>query len=224
MAKARILKILFQLSILPLVVLSKLVYLVNWHGFRRDVRTIVSVVDKMATRVPEKFAVLLFLAEDHRSELHAGVDPVAILRAVWVRLRWRRREGGSSVEQQLVRTVLCMYERKLSRKLREQLLAIAVSRRRTKRSIATAYLAIAYYGTRYSGVGGLKKLCGSNLDMAAFQAMCGAIARLKYPEPAQPSVSWSAKCQRRVEYIAQRKVRLTSRSSGRQPATRVSAA
>lgn len=215
MAKARILKVLFQLFILPLAVLSKLVYLVNWRGFRRDVRTVVSVVDEMATRVPEEFAALLFLAEDHRSELHAGVDPVALLRAVWVRLRWRRREGGSTVEQQLVRTVLCMYERKLSRKLREQLLAVAVSRRRTKRSIATTYLAIAYYGTRYIGVGGLKKLCGSNLDMANSQAMCGAIARLKYPEPAQPSVSWSAKYQRRVEYIAQRKVRLTSHSSGR---------
>lgn len=215
MAKARILKIFFQLFILPLIVLSKLVYLVNWRSFRRDVRTVVSVVDNMETRVPETFVAFLFLAEDHRSELHAGVDPVALLRAVWVRLRWRRREGGSTVEQQLVRTVLCMYERKFSRKLREQLLAVAVSRRCTKRSIATAYLAIAYYGTRCSGVGGLKELCGSNLDKADFQAICGAIARLKYPEPAQPSASWLAKHQRRVEYIAQRKVRLTSHSGGR---------
>lgn len=215
MAKARILKIFFRLSIFPLVVLSKLVYLVNWRGFRRDVCAVASVVDEMAARVPEKFAALLFLAEDHRNEFHAGVDPVALLRAVWVRLRWRRREGGSTVEQQLVRTVLCMYERKLSRKLREQLLAVAVSRRCTKRRIATAYLAVAYYGTRCTGVGGLKKLCGSNLNKANSLAIYGAIARLKYPEPAQPSASWLDRYHRRVEYIAQREVRLTSHSSRR---------
>lgn len=215
MAKTRILKILFRLTVLPLIILSKLVYLVNWPGFRRDVRTVASVVDAMAAQVPEKFATLLFLAEDHRNELHAGVDPVALWRAVWVRLRWRRREGGSTVEQQLVRTVLCMYERKLSRKLREQLLAVAVSRRCPKRRIATAYLAVAYYGTRCTGVGGLKKLCGSNLNNASSLAIYGAIARLKYPEPAQPSASWSAKYLRRVEYIAQRQVRLTGHSSRR---------
>jgi penicillin-binding protein 1A len=215
MAKASILKLLFRLCILPLVVLSKLAYLVNWRGFRRDVRSVVSVVDETAAQVPEKFAALLFIAEDHRAELHAGVDPIALMRAAWVWLRWRRREGGSTVEQQLVRTVLCMYEHRLSRKLREQLLAVAVSRRRTKRSIATAYLAVAYYGTRCTGVSGLKKLCGNNLGKANSKAICGAVARLKYPEPRQPSARWSAKYHHRVEYIVQRQVRLTNHSSGR---------
>lgn len=215
MAKVRILKALFRLLTLPLAAFSKLAYLINWRDFRRDVRTVVSVVDKMSVQVPRKFATLLFLAEDHRTKFHAGVDPVALLRAVWVWLRWRRREGGSTVEQQLVRTVLCMYEHRLSRKLREQLLAIAVSRMRTKSSIATAYLAVAYYGTRCTGVVGLKKLCGNNLSQANPKAICGAIARLKYPQPAQPSASWSAKYQRRVAYIAQRQVQLTRHSGGR---------
>lgn len=215
MAKARILKLLFWLLTFPLVAFSELAYLINWHCFRRDVCTVVSVVDEMTARVPRKFATLLFVAEDHRSKLHAGVDPVAVFRAAWVWLRWRRREGGSTVEQQLVRTVLCRYERLLSRKLREQLLAVAVSRRRTKSSIAAAYLAVAYYGTRCIGVGGLKKLCGNNLKEASPKAICGAIARLKYPQPARPSARWSAKFERRVEYIAQRQVRLTKHSSGR---------
>lgn len=210
MAEASILGLLFRLSVFPILVLSRFAYLVNWYGFRRDVDAVVSVVDKAGARVPEEFASVLFAAEDHRSTLHAGVDPVALLRAAWVWLRWRRWEGGSTVEQQLARTVLCMYERSLSRKLREQLVAVAVSRIREKRKIATAYLAVAYYGTRCTGVTGLKKLCGSNLRNASGSAMYGAIARLKYPEPVQPSASWLAKHHRRVDYIVQRHVRLTS--------------
>lgn len=213
MAKTAVLKVLFRLFVFPLLVLSELAYLTNWRGFRRDARAVISVVDEMADRVPKKLAILLFLAEDHRSELHPGVDPIAIVRASWVWLRWRRLEGGSTVEQQLIRTILCMYERNLSRKLREQLLALAVSRRRTKEGIATTYLAVAYYGTRCVGLGGLKKLCGGNLNKITYKVICGVIARLKYPEPAHPSTIWLVKYHRRVAYIAQREAQLTNHSS-----------
>lgn len=214
MAKEKLLTILCWLSISPLIFFSELSYIFNWRGLKRDVHIVVSMVDKMSSQVPEEFSSILFLAEDHRSRFHPGVDSIALMRAVWVRLRWWRREGGSTVEQQLVRTVLCRYERNFSRKLQEQLLALAVARRRAKQCIATAYLAVAYYGTRYVGVDGLKKLCGNNLDAASSYTIYGAIARLKYPEPAQLSANWSTKLRRRVEYIAQRQARL-AHSSGR---------
>lgn len=214
MAKGFILRFLFRLPILPLISLSKLAYFFNWRGFRRDIDALVTTVDTTALLVPEVFSDLLFVAEDHRSKFHPGVDPIALVRAAWVWLRWRRREGGSTVEQQFVRTVLGMHARVLSRKIHEQLLALTVSRIQTKPSIARAYLACAYYGTQYTGMAGLKALCGNNLDVASPEAIRGAIARLKYPEPRHPSVTWLAKNHRRIEYIAQRQAQLSGHSSG----------
>ena len=124
MAKERILTLLFRLLVMPVIAISEFSYFANMRGFRRDVYTIVAAVDALAPFIPIKFATVLFVAEDHRSQLHSGVDPIAIGRAFWVWLRWHRRQGASTVEQQLVRTILRMYAPTFLRKIREQLLAL----------------------------------------------------------------------------------------------------
>ncbi len=70
---------------------------------------------------------LLVSGEDHRHGWHPGFDIVAILRAVWRRLFFGSREGGSTIEQQLVRTITGRYERTFCRKLREIFLAMLVA-------------------------------------------------------------------------------------------------
>lgn len=220
MAKERVLTLLFRLLVMPVTAISEFSYFTNIRGFRRDVHTIVAAVDASASFIPIKFAAVLFVAEDHRSQLHPGVDPIALGRAVWVWLRWRRRQGASTVEQQFVRTILRMYAPTFLRKFREQLLAVAVSRRRSKTDIARAYLAVAYYGTKYRGTAGLKALCGSNLESARPEQIRGAVARLKYPEPRNPTVSWAAKHHRRIEYLVLRQTRFANHCSGPLPTTR----
>ncbi|OUC08691.1 hypothetical protein RY27_07430, partial [Litorilinea aerophila] len=74
--------------------------------------------------------------EDSRFYLHPGVDPLAILRAVWQNLRGREViSGGSTLTQQLARNLLMepaeRYQQSLRRKIREAWLAWQLERRYT---------------------------------------------------------------------------------------------
>jgi membrane peptidoglycan carboxypeptidase len=89
--------------------------------------------------------------EDSHFYQHPGVDPVAIVRAVW--LNWREGRtvsGGSTLTQQLARTLYLTQdernERSLRRKLREAWLAWRLERAYSKNDILTLYLNTAYYG------------------------------------------------------------------------------
>lgn len=63
----------------------------------------------------------LRLAEDHRQLLHRGVDPVAILRTIYLRLFKNIHQGASTIDQQFVRTITKRYEKTVRRKIREQI-------------------------------------------------------------------------------------------------------
>lgn len=115
-----------------------------------------------------------------------------------------------TIEQQFVRVALGRYERTLRRKIREQLVAIAVSRWRPKAHIGCAYLALAFYGSGCVGRDGLKKLCGPDLYSATPGMIREAVARLKYPEPVHATSLWRLKHQRRLDYIAKREQWLTT--------------
>lgn len=143
----------------------------------------------------------LVVAEDRRSEMHRGVDPIAMIRAFSVRIRIGRIQGASTIEQQFVRVISGRYERSITRKLREQALAIAVARRRTKDQIAAAYLSVAFYGSGRVGTAAMVNQCGAELDAASQRVVFGMIARLKYAEPLRATWQWHAKLLRRIEYI-----------------------
>ncbi len=180
----------------------------NLWNVREDVGRCLKVIDTYVGLIPNRFIGALVAAEDHRSPIHPGVDPIAMIRAGFVRFKCNQIEGASTIEQQLVRTVTGRYERSVFRKIREQAIAISVCRRRSKRQskrqIANAYLAVAYYGSGYVGLAGLKKCCGGELDCADSRAILSAIARLKYPKPLLPGQRWRQKIDRRVQYIAER--------------------
>lgn len=85
--------------------------------------------------------------EDRNFYQHKGVDPVAILRAMWYALRERELvSGGSTITQQLVKRTLLTPERTLSRKLKEAVLAAEISRRYSKDEILELYLNEIFYG------------------------------------------------------------------------------
>jgi penicillin-binding protein 1A len=92
--------------------------------------------------------------EDRRYYQHGGVDYEGIARALWKDLRAGRVvEGGSTITQQLVRTLyIADRERTLERKLKEACLAIKLSEAWSKDRILTAYLNHVYYGNRAYGV------------------------------------------------------------------------
>ncbi|MBK7780832.1 MAG: PBP1A family penicillin-binding protein [Ardenticatenia bacterium] len=86
--------------------------------------------------------------EDRNFYQHRGVDPVAILRAMWYAVRERELvSGGSTITQQLVKRTLLTPERTLSRKLKEAVLAAEISRRYSKDEILELYLNEIFYGS-----------------------------------------------------------------------------
>ena len=93
--------------------------------------------------------------EDATFYSNPGMDLRGILRAVWINVQGGEA-GGSTITQQLVRTVMFSaderVERTLYRKLRELILAIRITRRYTTDEILNLYLNETYYGNMAYGV------------------------------------------------------------------------
>jgi membrane peptidoglycan carboxypeptidase len=63
--------------------------------------------------------------EDHRFFNHPGIDPIAVTRAVWRDLQsGGRSEGGSTLTQQLARTLFLSNAKTYGRKVKEAGLAL----------------------------------------------------------------------------------------------------
>lgn len=195
----------------PIVWLAKRAEAWNAYGICSDIEKCLHVVDSQDVLLPNSFIVSLIAAEDHRNDLHPGVDPLSILRAIYVRCRLGAVQGASTIEQQFVRVVSGRFERTLARKLYEQALAICVSRRRTKVQIASAYLTVAYYGTGIVGIEGLRSRLGADLWTSDTDRTRAMIARLKYPEPSRPTEKWRSRIRARVAYIERRTAKLEGR-------------
>ncbi len=91
--------------------------------------------------------------EDIRFYRHLGVDPIGILRALWVNLRYGEVvEGGSTITQQLARGMFLTQEQTITRKVREALLALIIERKFSKEEILQAYLNQVYFGEGAYGI------------------------------------------------------------------------
>jgi len=202
MAKSTVLKLIIHLMVFPLSFLSAFLTFLRRGTFYRDLCCCLQAVDT-APFIPHRFVATLIVAEDHRNNLHPGVDPIAILRAIFVFVKTGRLQGASTIEQQFVRVVLHCYERTFKRKFREQLLAIALTKYRKKEEIAMSYLAIAYYGSGKYGISALRSEIKNELSFAEQQQISYLIAKLKYPEPSIKTVVWAEKVEKRVNYISQ---------------------
>lgn len=203
MAKKSILKLLIGVLSGPLIIVSRVAEALNLWGIKKDLDRCLFIIDGMNDEIPEVFISVLVVAEDRRSAFHPGIDPIAIFRAVYMTAKGRR-QGASTIEQQFVRVIIGRYERSLKRKLREQILAVAVTRHRSKHHIAAAYLSIAFYGSGVHGLKGLKSGCGQCLLAAKTANVIGMVSRLKYPEPLVPTESWRQRISYRNQYIASR--------------------
>lgn len=91
--------------------------------------------------------------EDHRFWQDPGIDPIGILRAAWTDLlAWRVVEGGSTITQQVAKTLFLSNARTLRRKVQELLLTFWLERHFTKRQILEIYLNRVYLGSGTFGI------------------------------------------------------------------------
>ena len=91
--------------------------------------------------------------EDANFYRHLGVDPVALLRAVYYAIQERDVvAGGSTITQQLVKRVLLTSEVSITRKVKEAILAAEITRRYSKNEILELYLNEVFYGSMAYGI------------------------------------------------------------------------
>ncbi|HEV2720858.1 MAG TPA: transglycosylase domain-containing protein [Thermoanaerobaculia bacterium] len=86
-------------------------------------------------------------AEDVRFRHHLGVDPIGIARALWLDLRAHGiTQGGSTIDQQIIKARFLSNERTWRRKLIEIPLAVVLDARMAKDEILEIYLNDVYLG------------------------------------------------------------------------------
>ena len=91
--------------------------------------------------------------EDHRFFLHPGVDPIALARAVFLNVRESGRvQGGSTLTQQLARTLFLSNRKSYGRKAREAVLAFLIEAQLGKQQILELYLNRIFLGAGTYGV------------------------------------------------------------------------
>jgi penicillin-binding protein 1A len=104
-------------------------------------------------RISEILRQAFVAAEDARFFEHEGISYIGILRAIAKNIMAGRFvQGGSTITQQVVRSLLLSRERTLSRKIREILLAHRIEKYLTKEEILYIYMNQIYLGHGNYGV------------------------------------------------------------------------
>jgi len=173
----------------------------EWHAIRQQIydthRTLELNPQLCAPLIAQQ---LLISGEDHRFFRHPGFDLIAIGRAIWKRIRCKRIEGASTIEQQLIRVLTQRFERKLSRKLREILLSSLLASEFKKEILPAIYLHVGYYGWDMHGYHGARRNL-KGLDCMSLLGAAQLVARLKYPAPRYQSVKRQSQIESRVQHL-----------------------
>lgn len=91
--------------------------------------------------------------EDERFYQHVGIDPIGIMRSVIIDiLSTSKSQGGSTITQQLIRSVYLTKQKSISRKIREIILSIELERKYSKDQIFEWYLNKIPFGENAYGV------------------------------------------------------------------------
>lgn len=150
----------------------------------------------------QKLVAFLVVGEDHRYYSHIGFDVLGIFRAIYRDLFHGKREGASTIEQQLVRVLIEDYRFSVKRKLKEIYLATKLKQFADKYTIAAAYLDLANYGTGLNGLSAVLNKFGVDLQHEIDDNVCAeVVARLKYPEPRHFNAKRIEQIERRAKYI-----------------------
>jgi penicillin-binding protein 1A len=104
-------------------------------------------------RLPKVLVEAVVAAEDAKFFHHTGLNLLGMVRAFFANLRaGRYAQGGSTITQQVVKTLFLSSERKLRRKVQEVILARRLEQTLSKEQILELYLNQIYFGHGRYGV------------------------------------------------------------------------
>ncbi|HIF6680750.1 TPA: transglycosylase domain-containing protein [Serratia marcescens] len=201
MQNGKVCRASFAICTTPFFLAAALVYLLKYKPLMSDLEKCLDYINNNKREnskiINENLIRALVCAEDHRNHIHFGIDPIAITRAFKIKLFNKTSQGASTIEQQFVRTITKRYEKTPRRKIREQILAVMISLKESKRDISKSYLSCAYYGTGLIGSSGLMKIKEMNKKLHQEKS----IAYLKYPKPEHRNIHHNEKHKRRYLHI-----------------------
>jgi penicillin-binding protein 1A len=120
------------------------------------------------------FKDAVIAVEDHRFYLHPGIDPIALARATVFNLRSAdAAQGGSTITQQLARTLFLSNIRTYGRKVQEAALALMLEAFLSKKQILTLYFNRVYLS---GGVYGVEAMAEKMLGKHASELTLGEAA------------------------------------------------
>lgn len=90
--------------------------------------------------------------EDKNFYRHFGIDPEAIVRALYHNITTNSQEGASTITQQLIKNSMLNSQKSYSRKIREAILALWAERIYSKDQILQMYFNEAPYGGSITGI------------------------------------------------------------------------
>lgn len=104
--------------------------------------------------IPNELIYSILWSEDREFFEHNGINIKALTRAALINIKHLSIvQGGSTITQQLAKTVYLSNERNIKRKIMDMMLAFFLERSYTKEEILEAYLNSVYLGNDISGVG-----------------------------------------------------------------------
>ena len=102
-------------------------------------------------QIPLLLQQALLAVEDTRFREHIGIDPKGVLRALWAAATGGRRQGASTITQQVARTFFLSSRLTPERKFKEALLALKIERQLGKDQILELYMNQIYLGQHAYG-------------------------------------------------------------------------
>ena len=159
----RLLSCLLLAAVFVLVVIGGTLAVQGWQLYRATAaqKPVASLYEEISARpgfatcdqLPQTYIDAVIAVEDSRFEQHHGIDPAAIVRALWADLRTRSMaEGGSTLTQQLAKNELFTQEKRMARKTAEMFAARDIERYYSKQQIFEMYAGSCYFGNQWYGV------------------------------------------------------------------------
>ncbi|MDG6881971.1 Penicillin-binding protein A [Phocoenobacter uteri] len=148
--------------------------------------------------IPQPLIDAVLATEDSRFYDHHGFDLKGIARATVALVKGGRKQGASTITQQLARNFFLTPERKLIRKLKELILATEIEQVMSKDEILELYLNKIYLGYRSYGVAtAAQTYFGKELNQLTLSEMAVIAGLPKAPSTMNPIYSVKRAEQRR---------------------------
>ena len=140
------------------------------------------------SEVPEMFLKTLLISEDEDFYKHFGIDISGLMRAlIYDLVTFSFSQGGSTITQQLARSLYLSNEKSLIRKFKEMMIAFWLEKKRTKDEILEMYINSIYVGNGLYGFEtAARYYFGRSLKELSLAEMAVLVGMIRSPENFNP--------------------------------------